>query len=128
MATKLPSNLKYTAEHEWVDFKDGVAFIGITDFAQSSLGDVVYVEIPDTGKKISKDQPFGVVESIKSVSDLFAPISGEIIEKNSAVESSPELINEDCYHNWLIKIKPTNSSEMESLLTPEAYKKQIDGK
>lgn len=127
MASIIPENLKYTSEHEWIKVQDNVAIVGITDFAQSSLGDVVYVELPEVGKAVKANEPFGVVESIKSVSDLYAPISGDVVEKNSNVEQSPEVLNTDCYNNWLIKIKISNPGELTSLLTPEVYKKKIEG-
>lgn len=129
MSTKIPQQLKYTAEHEWIMLdSNGIAVVGITDFAQNSLGDVVYVELPATGKKLTKDQPFGVVESIKSVSDLYAPITGEVIEKNTSVETTPELINTDCYANWLLKIKPADIAELNLLLSASQYQQQVEGK
>lgn len=128
MSTNIPDSLKYTAEHEWIDIQGEVAFVGITDFAQSSLGDVVYVEVPEEGKTINANDPFGVVESIKSVSDLYAPISGTVIAKNTEVESKPELLNQDSYKNWLIKIKISNPAELNKLLSATEYKKQVSGK
>ncbi len=128
MSTNIPETLKYTAEHEWIDIQGDHAVVGITDFAQSSLGDVVYVEVPQIGKVIKANDPFGVVESIKSVSDLYAPVSGTVVEKNSDVEQKPELLNQDSYKNWLIKIKLTNTSELSNLLSAQDYKKQISGK
>lgn len=127
MASNIPENLKYTSEHEWVRVSDGIATVGITDFAQSSLGDVVYVELPEIGKNVKSNEPFGVVESIKSVSDLYAPVSGSVVAKNSDVEQRPELLNSDCYDNWLIKIKLSNSDEISSLLSAEIYKKKVEG-
>ncbi|MDH4466960.1 MAG: glycine cleavage system protein GcvH [Bacteriovoracaceae bacterium] len=124
--SNIPSNLKYTIEHEWVDTTNpNVMVVGITDFAQSSLGDIVFVELPSVGAKLEKDKPFGVVESIKSVSDLYAPISGEVLEKNTQVEGSPESINQNSYSHWLIKIKPSNPQELTSLLSSEEYKGKI---
>lgn len=128
MSTNIPETLKYTAEHEWIDIKGDEAIIGITDFAQSSLGDVVYVEVPDSGKNIKANDTFGVVESIKSVSDLYAPVSGTVLAKNTEVEQKPELLNQDSYKNWLIKIKITNPSELTALLSAADYKKQVAGK
>jgi glycine cleavage system H protein len=116
-----PDNLKYTKEHEWVLTQGNVATIGITDFAQSSLGDIVFVELPDAGTELSTDAAFGVVESIKSVSDLFAPISGKVLEKNNAVEDLPESCNEDPYKNWLIKIEIKDPSEIDGLMTASDY-------
>lgn len=127
MSSSIPESLKYTAEHEWVNIEGDHATVGITDFAQSSLGDVVYVEVPDIGKTIKAHDTFGVVESIKSVSDLYAPISGTILEKNTEVEQKPELLNQDSYKNWLIKIKISDKSELSNLLSAEDYKKQIAG-
>lgn len=128
MSTNIPETLKYTAEHEWIDVQGEHAFVGITDFAQSSLGDVVYVEVPQIGKTIKANDTFGVVESIKSVSDLYAPVSGTVVEKNADVEQKPELLNQDSYKNWLIKIKLSNTSELSNLLSAADYKKQISGK
>ena len=128
MSTNIPASLKYTVEHEWIDVQGDHAIIGITDFAQSSLGDVVFVEIPESGKTINANDAFGVVESIKSVSDLYAPISGVVVEKNSEVEQKPELLNQDSYKNWLIKIKLTNPAELYTLLSADQYKQQVSGK
>jgi glycine cleavage system H protein len=126
MSLKIPAQLKYTSEHEWVEINGNTATIGITDFAQSSLGDIVFVELPDEGAKLSKDAPFGVVESIKSVSDLYVPLSGEVIEKNTEVVDSPEAINKNPYSSWLIKLKINNASEIDSLLSADNYKKQCE--
>lgn len=116
-----PDNLKYTKEHEWVLAEGNTATIGITDFAQSSLGDIVFVELPDVGTELSTDAAFGVVESIKSVSDLFAPISGKVLEKNITVEDSPESCNEGPYKNWLIKIEIKDLKEIEGLMSASDY-------
>ncbi|MCB9094886.1 MAG: glycine cleavage system protein GcvH [Halobacteriovoraceae bacterium] len=121
MAAKIPENLKYTKEHEWCAEDGDTVTVGITDFAQSSLGDIVFVELPDVGTQLKKDEPFGVVESIKSVSDLYAPVSGEVVEKNADVEESPELLNEEAYSSWLIKVKMTNPGELGELLDAKAY-------
>lgn len=121
MATNIPKNLKYTKEHEWALVEDTVITVGITDFAQSALGDIVFLEIPDVGSEIKEGSTFGVVESIKSVSDLYAPATGEVIAKNSDVEGSPEKINQDAYGSWLIKVKVKNSSDLEKLMTAEQY-------
>ncbi len=121
MSTNIPGNLKYTKEHEWTKIEGDIATIGITDFAQSALGDVVFVEVPEVGKTLSLGQAFGVVESIKSVSDLYSPLSGTVIEKNTNVESSPEKINENAFEAWLIKLKITNPNEVQSLLSAETY-------
>jgi glycine cleavage system H protein len=121
MATNIPHNLKYTKEHEWALLEGDTITVGITDFAQSALGDIVFVEVPEVGTNLSNGATFGVVESIKSVSDLYAPISGEVIAKNSEVESSPEKINTDPYGSWLIKVKLKDSSELEKLLSSTQY-------
>ncbi|MDH5580775.1 MAG: glycine cleavage system protein GcvH [Bdellovibrionales bacterium] len=116
-----PSELKYTQEHEWAKLEGEVISIGITDFAQSSLGDIVFLELPEVGTSLDKDSPFGVVESIKSVSDLFSPLAGEVIEVNSELVDSPENINENAYDNWMIKVKPANMGDYEELMSAEQY-------
>lgn len=121
MSTNIPANLKYTKEHEWALVEGDTVTIGITDFAQSALGDIVFVEVPEVGADLKVGSTFGVVESIKSVSDLYAPISGEVIAKNSDVEGSPEKINQDAYGSWLIKVKMKEQSEIDKLLTPQQY-------
>lgn len=121
MATNIPANLKYTKEHEWTLIEGDTLTVGITDFAQSALGDIVFVEVPEVGSDLQAGSTFGVVESIKSVSDLYAPVTGEVVAKNTDIEGSPEKINEDAYGSWLIKVKIKNSSEIENLLTPEQY-------
>lgn len=121
MATNIPGNLKYTKEHEWTLIEGDTVTVGITDFAQSALGDIVFLEVPEVGTDLKAGSTFGVVESIKSVSDLYAPLSGEVVAKNNDLEGSPEKINEDAYGSWLIKIKMNNPSEVNSLLTAEQY-------
>jgi glycine cleavage system H protein len=121
MATQIPGNLKYTKEHEWALVEGDILTIGITDFAQSALGDIVFVEVPDLGTELKQGATFGVVESIKSVSDLYAPVSGEVVAKNDSVEASPEKINENAYEAWLIKVKVKNPEEVKQLLTAQAY-------
>ena len=121
MSHQTPENLKYTKEHEWTLIEDGVATIGVTDFAQQALGDIVFVELPEVGTQLKLNDTFGVVESIKSVSDLYAPVSGEVVERNEALEASPENINSTPYESWLLRIKISNSSECESLLGPSDY-------
>ncbi len=118
-----PDNLKYSKEHEWVMMvEDGVALIGITEYAQSELGDVVYVELPEVGEKITKDDPFGSVESVKAVSDLFAPVSGTVIEVNDSLPDSPELVNEDSYGDgWMIKVQMSDIEELKDLLAQDEY-------
>ena len=121
MATNIPGNLKYTKEHEWALVEGDTVTVGITDFAQSALGDIVFLEVPEVGTDLKSGATFGVVESIKSVSDLYAPISGEVIAKNGDLEGSPEKINEDAYGSWLIKVKVKDASEVNKLLTAEQY-------
>lgn len=121
MATNIPANLKYTKEHEWALVEGDTVTVGITDFAQSALGDIVFLEVPAVGTDLKIGSTFGVVESIKSVSDLYAPISGEVVGKNTDLEGSPEKINEDAYGSWLIKVKVKDSSELNNLLTAEQY-------
>jgi len=118
----IPAELKYTEDHEWTQIEGDIATIGITDFAQSSLGEIVFIEVPEAGSQIKKGESFGVVESIKSVSDLYAPLSGEVIEANNALEDAPEGCNEDPYGSWFIKIRISDSSETESLMSDEQYK------
>ncbi len=122
-----PEELKYTREHEWIrDNGDGTVTVGITDFAQSELGDIVFVEIDKVGETVEKDQPFGTVEAVKTVSELFMPLSGEIQKWNEELEDEPELINSDPYgKGWMITIKLSNSSELDQLLTVDDYKKII---
>ena len=123
-----PDNLKYSKEHEWVMMvEDAVALIGITEFAQRELGDVVYVELPEVGEKITKDDPFGSVESVKAVSDLFAPVSGTVIEVNDSLPDSPELVNEDSYGDgWMIKVQMSDKEELKDLLTPDEYAEYVE--
>jgi len=119
----IPENLKYTKDHEWVKIDGDTATIGITDFAQHELGDIVYVEVETEGENMSKEEVFGTVEAVKTVSDLFMPISGEIIEFNSALEANPEAVNTDAYgEGWMIKVKIEDESELDSLLSAAAYK------
>jgi glycine cleavage system H protein len=121
MGHRTPEHLKYTKEHEWIEIKNGIATIGVTDFAQSALGDVVFVEFPEVGAQIKKDESFGVVESIKSVSDLFSPLSGEVLEVNDKLEENPELINDEPYNSWMIKVKLSIPEETESLVNAASY-------
>ncbi|QCR24407.1 glycine cleavage system protein GcvH [Pontibacter sp. SGAir0037] len=122
----LPETLKYTKDHEWVRIEGDVAYIGITDFAQSELGDIVYVDIDTVDKQISKEDVFGTVEAVKTVSDLFSPLSGTVLEFNSELENSPELVNSDPYgEGWIIKLSIEDTSEIEGLLSAEAYRELI---
>jgi glycine cleavage system H protein len=122
----LPANLKYTKDHEWVSIEGDIATVGITHFAQKELGDIVYVEVETLDQTLEKDEVFGTVEAVKTVSDLFLPLSGEIIEFNEALESQPESVNTDPYGaGWMIKIKISNNAEITSLLSSELYKELI---
>ncbi len=126
MSHLFPTHLKFTEDHEWTELKNDVAMVGITDFAQSALGDIVYIELPEEGTQISKGDSFGVVESIKSVSDLYSPLSGTIVEVNNELEDSAEKINDAPYESWIIKIKVSSADELESLLTSEDYKSHCE--
>ncbi|MDM1044250.1 glycine cleavage system protein GcvH [Myroides sp. 1354] len=122
----LPANLKYTKDHEWVAIEGDIATVGITDFAQRELGDIVYVEVETLDQTLDKDEVFGTVEAVKTVSDLFLPLSGEVIEFNEGLETEPELVNHDPYGaGWMIKIKVSDLSEVESLLSDAEYKELI---
>jgi len=127
MAKPSPNDRKYTKEHEWAKSDGaGTVTMGITDHAQELLTDVVYVELPAVGRKVKKMQPFAVVESVKSVSDIFAPVSGEVMEVNQALEATPELINRDAFgEGWIAKIKMDDPSELDSLMTAEGYEEHI---
>ncbi len=122
----IPENLKYTKDHEWVSLKDGIATVGITDFAQSELGDIVYVDVDSQDETLEQNEVFGSVEAVKTVSDLFMPLSGEITEFNEGLEDAPEKVNSDPYgEGWMIKIKVSDASEFESLLNAADYKELI---
>ncbi|KDN56832.1 glycine cleavage system protein GcvH [Flavobacterium seoulense] len=122
----IPANLKYTKDHEWVSLEGDVATVGITHFAQKELGDIVYVEVETLDQTLDKDEVFGTVEAVKTVSDLFLPLTGEIIEFNTGLEDDPELVNTDPYGaGWMIKIKVSNLSEYDTLLTADGYKDLI---
>lgn len=121
-----PNDLKYTKDHEWIKIDGDVATIGITDFAQGELGDIVYVEIETVGDEIAHGEVFGTVEAVKTVSDLFMPVSGEVIAFNESLESEPELVNSDPYgEGWMIKLRISDTSELDSLLSADAYKELI---
>ncbi len=121
-----PANLKYTKEHEWVAIDGDVATVGITDFAQGELGDIVFVEIETVGQSVGRDEVFGTVEAVKTVSDLFMPLSGEILEKNAELDNAPEVLNSDPYNaGWMIKIKIADASEIDSLMSADDYKQHI---
>ena len=118
---KLIEGLKYSESHEWVKVEGDIALIGITDYAQHALGNITYVDMPSVDDEVSAGEEFGAVESTKIASDLFSPVSGVVTEVNSALEDAPELINEDAYANWIIKVKMSDPSELETLLDPAAY-------
>jgi glycine cleavage system H protein len=122
----IPANLKYTKDHEWVSLEGDIATVGITDFAQKELGDIVYVEVETLDQTLEKDEVFGTVEAVKTVSDLFLPLSGEIIAFNDALENTPESVNSDPYGaGWMVKIKVANIAEFDSLLSSDSYKEII---
>lgn len=119
----IPANLKYSPDHEWIKIEGNIATVGITDFAQGQLGDVVFVDIPSEGETLEKSDVFGAIEAVKTVADAFMPVSGKIIEINANLESSPESVNKDPYQEgWMIKIEMSDLSEVDSLLDAEAYK------
>ncbi|HNW52337.1 MAG TPA: glycine cleavage system protein GcvH [Prolixibacteraceae bacterium] len=123
----IPENLKYTKDHEWIKLDGDLALVGITDYAQGELGDIVFVEIETVGETLEKEETFGTVEAVKTVSDLFMPMSGEIVEKNESLDDSPELINKDPYdQGWMIKVKISDPAEYEDLLDAEEYKNLIE--
>jgi len=124
----IPAELKYTKDHEWISIEGDVATVGVTHFAQSELGDIVYVDVDTVDESIDRDEVFGSVEAVKTVSDLFMPLSGEVIELNASLEDEPELVNTDVYGDgWMIKIKISNESEISDLLDAKAYKELIGG-
>ena len=124
--SKIIEGLKYTQEHEWISLEGNTATIGITDFAQSSLGDIVFVELPEEGEELESASSFGVVESIKSVSDLYSPIAGKVLEKNTIVEDTPETLNEDAFGSWLIKISIEDTSSLDGLMDSKAYEEYCE--
>lgn len=118
-----PANLRYTKDHEWISLEGNIATVGITEFAQSELGDIVYVDITTVGKTVNAEEVFGTVEAVKTVSDLFLPVTGKILEVNPALEKQPELVNNDSYgEGWMIKLEVSNPADVDELLTAEAYK------
>jgi glycine cleavage system H protein len=119
----VPANLLYTKDHEWIRVEGNTGFIGVTDFAQGELGDIVFIEIETVGETLGKEEVFGTIEAVKTVSDLFMPVSGEILEFNPALEETPDVVNKDPYgKGWMVKIKITNPAETASLLTADQYK------
>ena len=128
MIMNFPQNVKYTKEHEWVRLDGDVAYVGITDYAQQQLGDIVFVDIPTVGEELDADEVFGTIEVVKTISDLFLPIAGEILDQNEALEENPELVNQDPYgEGWLIKMKPANVADIDNLLDADGYKAVING-
>lgn len=124
---KFPNDIKYTKEHEWVKISDGVAYIGITEFAQSELGDIVFVDVDTLNEELDQEEVFGTIEAVKTVSDLFMPISGKVDSFNKELEDSPELINDDPYNKgWIISVSDFDETELETLLSADDYKKLVE--
>ena len=122
----IPANLKYSNDHEWVRVEGNEAYIGITDFAQSQLGDIVFVDVPTVGETLAQNEVFGSIEAVKTVSDAFLPVGGEVLEFNAALENDPALVNKDPYgEGWIIKIRMTDAAELDTLLSAEDYAKLI---
>jgi glycine cleavage system H protein len=127
MSFEVPEDRRYLETHEWVHLEDGRARVGITDFAQDELGDVVFVEFPAVGEQLDREAQFGVIESIKAVSDLYAPLSGGVTTVNEAIETAPELVNDDPYgEGWLLELDPADETELDDLLTPAEYRAQTE--
>jgi glycine cleavage system H protein len=123
----VPENVKYTKEHEWIRMDGDVAYIGITDYAQEQLGDIVFVDIQTVGENLEAEEVFGTIEVVKTISDLFLPVAGEVLEQNAALEEQPELVNQDPYgEGWLIKLKPAADANFDALLDAAAYKNLIN--
>ncbi|MFN8416784.1 MAG: glycine cleavage system protein GcvH [Cytophagaceae bacterium] len=121
-----PAELKYSKDHEWIRVEGNFGFVGITDFAQKELGDIVYLDVASVGNTLSKEEVFGTIEAVKTVSDLFMPVSGKVVELNAAIEANPELVNSDPYgEGWIVKIDLSNTSEVDALLSADDYKKLI---
>jgi glycine cleavage system H protein len=121
-----PENVKYTADHEWIRFEGKFGWIGITDYAQSELGDIVYIDIPAVGTKVEKGKSFGTIEAVKAVSDIFAPVTGEVVEMNTEMKDHPEIVNKDPYGaGWMVKIVITDPAQLDTLLDVQAYKTLI---
>lgn len=122
-----PTNVKYTSEHEWIRLEGEEAYVGVTDYAQDQLGDIVFVDVTAEGETLEKGEVFGTIEVVKTVSDLFLPVGGEVLEVNPALEENPELVNTDPYgEGWLVRIRPSDPSEMDELMDAEAYKQIIN--
>ena len=123
--SKIIEGLKYSETHEWVKVEGNVTIVGVSDFAQKEMGDITYVDMPDVDDEVSKDEEFGALESVKASSDLVSPVSGVVVEKNEALEDAPELINQDPYGNWIIKVEMSDASELDALLDAAGYAKLI---
>ena len=121
--SKVLESLRYSETHEWVKVEGDIAIVGVTDFAQSEMGDITYVDMPDVDDEVVKDEEFGALESVKASSDLISPVSGVVVEKNEALEDAPELVNQDPYENWIIKVKMSDSEELNDLISAEEYTK-----
>jgi glycine cleavage system H protein len=122
----VPGNLKYTKDHEWVRIEGDIAYVGVTDFAQGELGDIVFIEIETVGETLKKEEVFGTIEAVKTVSDMFMPVTGEILEKNQSIEDTPDVVNKDPYGmGWMVKVMIADPSEVNQLLSPEKYKELI---
>ncbi|MBR0109328.1 MAG: glycine cleavage system protein GcvH [Bacteroidales bacterium] len=119
--SKIAKGLLYSESHEWVKVEGNIAVIGVSDFAQAEMGDITYVDLPDEGDEIEKGEDFGALESVKASSELYAPVSGKVVEVNTALEDAPELINEDAFENWIIKVEMSDESELEDLMDAKAY-------
>lgn len=123
----VPSNLKYTKDHEWIKVDGDVATVGVTDFAQSQLGDIVFIEVETVGETLAKEEVFGTIEAVKTVSDMFMPVSGEVLEVNPKITEQPDVVNKDPYGDgWIIKVKIANPAELNELLSPDQYKGTIN--
>ena len=123
--SKIINGLKYSETHEWVKIEGDIAIIGVTDYAQKEMGDITYVDMPDAGEVVEKEEEFGALESVKASSDLFSPVSGTVVERNDALEDAPELVNEDPYGNWIIKVQLRDPAELAALMDAEGYKDMI---
>lgn len=123
--SKIIEGLKYSETHEWVKVEGNVAIVGVSDYAQKEMGDITYVDMPDVDDEVSKDEEFGALESVKASSDLVSPVSGVVVEKNEALEDAPELINQDPYENWIIKVEMSDASELDALIDAAGYAKLI---
>jgi len=120
-----PAELKYTKDHEWIRSSDGTADVGITDYAQQQLGDVVFVELPKVGQVLAQGEVFGTIESVKAVSELFSPVAGEVVAVNDALTSAPEQVNSDPHGAWIIRVRPSNATDLDALLDAAAYEQHV---